>query len=138
MKKKKLTDVIFTGAISEWDKSGKFLFCSDVLINPGEVGLSVNHAFCFDLLVVTQKEGQTGPYHGPEIEYLINGEAGFMCANGDKEQMAHKIKEIFRNDLYFGHGAGTYCEQHLSLRMIIDGIKDAISFVTKNREVKRK
>lgn len=129
---KKLKDVIFTDAISEWEKSGKFLFCSDVLINPGEVGLSVNHAFCFGLPVVTQKKGEIGPYHGPEIEYVVNGQTGFLCDNGDKEQMAQKIIEIFKNDLYFGHRASTYCKQNLSLRIMIDGIKDAISFVTKN------
>lgn len=131
--KKKLTDVVFTGKISEWEKSGKFLFCSDVLLNPGYIGLSTNHALCFGLPVVTQKRGRRGPYHSPEIEYIISGQTGFLCDNGDKEQMAQKIIEFFKNDLYFGHRASTYCKQNLSLRIMIDGIKDSIDSVRKKQ-----
>lgn len=135
---KKLTDIIFTGKILGWGKSGKFLFCSDVLINPGEVGLSVNHAFCFGLPVVTQKKGETGPYHGPEIEYVVNGQTGFLCDNSDKKQMAQKIIDIFKNDLRFDHSVSTYCKQNLSPRIMIDGIKEAVFFVTKNDGVNLK
>ena len=129
---KKLTDIVFTGKISEWGKSGKFLFCSDVLINPGEVGLSVNHAFCFALPVVTQKKGEAGPYHGPEIEYIVDGQTGFLCDNGDKEQMAQKITEILKSDLCFGRRASNYCKQNLSLETMVKGMVNAIDYVSLN------
>ena len=49
-------NVVFHGAIYNDLKNGELLYCSDLMIMPGPVGLSVNHAFNFDCPVITYKQ----------------------------------------------------------------------------------
>ena len=83
----KIDNYTMTGAIHDELMLGKYLFISDLMLMPGYVGLAVNHAFSFNIPVVSFKEGVNGPYHSPEIEYLISGETGYLAK-------AYNIKEI--------------------------------------------
>lgn len=71
-------DVVFYGAIFDDAQSGKILYFSDVMVMPGYIGLAINHAYCFDLPVVTYRQGPNGPFHSPEIDYLEDGETGML------------------------------------------------------------
>ena len=126
---KHLRDIIFTGGISDWVKSGMYLYVSDVMVMPGYVGLSVNHAFCFGLPVITQHSSDDGPYHSPEVEFIENGKTGFICKTGDKVEMAAAVVKVFENRDYFRKSTINYCENHLSLETMVDGIKKALDFV---------
>lgn len=76
----KLQDnVKFYGAIYDERVSGKLLYCSDLMIMPGYLGLSVNHAFCFDCPVVSLKQKEDGPFHSPEVEYIIQNKTGYLA-----------------------------------------------------------
>lgn len=65
----KITDEVFLKPIFEE---------SNVFINPGYVGLSINHSFFYGLPLITLKNKGNGPFHSPEIDYLIDGYNGFM------------------------------------------------------------
>ena len=56
-------DFFFYGEIHDDQKSGELLYASDIMVMPGYVGLSINHAFCFNCPVATFEQGPNGPFH---------------------------------------------------------------------------
>ena len=70
-------NVVFHGAIHDDVKTGEILFACDMMVMPGYLGLSVNHAFCFDCPVMSFEQQKNGPFHSPEVEYVINNKTGF-------------------------------------------------------------
>lgn len=119
----------FLGAKNEWDESAPYLFASDVMVIPGCVGLSVNHVFCLGVPVITQETSENGPFHGPEVEYIVNGETGFICKNGDQNLMADRVIECFEKRTFFQKKTLQYCESELSIETMVAGIKAGINFV---------
>lgn len=81
----------FHGAIYDERTIGELLFCSDLMVLPGECGLSVVHALSFGTPVVTFKSDEKGPFHGPEIEYVIDSKTGFLIEKGNLNQMSETI-----------------------------------------------
>ncbi|MCK4798026.1 MAG: glycosyltransferase family 4 protein, partial [Spirochaetes bacterium] len=90
-------NIFFHGSIYDDIKTGELLFCSDMMILPGALGLSVNHSFCFGCPVVSFKRGENGPFHGPEVEYVINGNTGFLAKNYDIDDMTKIIYNYLVN-----------------------------------------
>jgi len=127
-----LNAVLFAGAVSDWKLSASYMFASDVLVNPGEVGLSVNHAFCLGLPVVTQEAGPEGPFHGPEATFIRQGENGFFVAKDDVHQMAAYASAIFADRERWYSQTVAYAERELSVDKMIEGIRGAIAWVTKH------
>jgi len=128
-------NVRFWGNISDDIFLGKLLFSSDIMIIPGDIGLSVAHSFCFDCPVVTQKQGKEGPFHGPEIEYLINGVTGFLVEYGNNGKMANTISNylLSSNDVKdrFKDNIRKMIENKCSIDSMIDGFKKAIDYCQK-------
>ena len=128
-------NVRFWGNISDDIFLGKLLFSSDIMIIPGDIGLSVVHSFCFDCPVVTKKQGKEGPFHGPEIEYLINGVTGFLVEYGNNGKMANTISNylLSSNDVKdrFKDNIRKMIENKCSIDSMIDGFKKAIDYCQK-------
>ena len=128
-------NVRFWGNISDDIFLGKLLFSSDIMIIPGDIGLSVVHSFCFDCPVVTKKQGKEGPFHGPEIEYLINGVTGFLVEYENDYNIAtviidfllssREVKDRFKKNIR------KVIEEKYSIDSMIDGFKKAIDFCQK-------
>lgn len=91
-------NINFRGAVIDDLAMGKLLFASDLMVMPSRLGLSIVHSFCFDIPVLSQKVGENGVSHGPEIEYLKDGKTGFLTAYGDNELMAKTAIDYFLND----------------------------------------
>ncbi len=91
------SNIFFHGAVFDERRIGQFLFCSDLMVMPGELGLSINHAFCFDCPIISFKTGKFGPFHGPEIEYVINNKTGFLIEYDNIDLMTKKIIEYLNN-----------------------------------------
>jgi len=87
----------FWGSIVDDEKTGKLLFASDLMVMPGRLGLAIVHSFCFDCPVVSQKQGVNGPFHGPEIEYLIHGKTGYLVDYGNNQKIAEVIVDYLRD-----------------------------------------
>lgn len=79
------------GAIYDEKELSKILYISDLVINPGYVGLNVNHAYCFNIPIFTFNQGKYGPFHSPEIEYVKNFETGFFAEPYNYSQLADLI-----------------------------------------------
>ncbi|TET09974.1 MAG: glycosyltransferase [Candidatus Atribacteria bacterium] len=128
-------NVRFWVSVSDDIFLGKLLFSSDLMVLPGYMGLSVVHSFCFDCPVATQIQGKQGPFHSPEIEYLINGKTGFLVEYGNNDKMAgvvsnyllssENVKDKFKNNIR------KMIEDKCSIENMIDGFKKAIDFCQK-------
>jgi glycosyltransferase involved in cell wall biosynthesis len=131
-------NVRFWGSISDDIFIGKLLFSSDLMIIPGYLGLSIVHSLCLDCPVVTQKQGKNGPFHSPEIEYLINGETGFLVEYGNNNRIADVVlKYLFsRKDIKdkFKNNIRNMLKERCSIDNMMDGFKKAIDYCKKSEE----
>lgn len=88
----------FHGAEYDEFKNGAMLFASDLMILPGAIGLSVNHALAFLCPVITLKRNENGPFHGPEEEYIIDGQTGFFIEEHSARAIALKTIEYLNDN----------------------------------------
>jgi glycosyltransferase involved in cell wall biosynthesis len=130
--------VKFHGAIYDERQSGEYLFASDMMIMPGYLGLAVNHAFVFDVPVVSFAQTETGPFHSPEIEYVKNGETGFLVPNLSIEAMAATIEFYLKTPTLQGEMKKYIrhkMEHELTIDNMVKGFTDAIDFVLNKKLV---
>jgi len=124
--------VIFHGAIYENDKLSKLLFASDLMINPGYVGLNVNHAFCFNLPIFTFSKGESGPFHSPEVVYVKHGKTGFFADPFNYMQLANMMEnylmmkelqtEVSRNILKL-------VNDEMAFENMVNGFKECFNYL---------
>jgi glycosyltransferase involved in cell wall biosynthesis len=133
-------DVIFHGAVYDEIKTGEILFCSDLMIIPGFVGLAVNHAFCFNCPVATFKQIGLNPPHSPEVEYIIDKKTGFLVE-------PHSIEALVDRVTLYLESPGLRNEMQTEIRNLIEnvcsvekmteGVIDAINYNTKKGASKK-
>lgn len=73
----------------------RYFSLADVTLLPGVVGLGIVDSFVFGTPMVTiDRRG-----HGPEIEYLVNGENGIIVeATATPDAYAERVVALFRDD----------------------------------------
>lgn len=86
-------DFYFHGAVHDNEKSGTLLYACDLMVLPGDLGLSANHAFCFGCPVVSFKQVNGFPAHGPEIEYVVHNHTGFLVEEHNAKALAAVINQ---------------------------------------------
>jgi hypothetical protein len=90
---------------------------------PGHSGLSVNHAFSYGRPYVTLQ----GPSHAPELEYLDNGENGYLL-DEDFETNCHTINNLLSNRTLLER----FCEnanqkgEYLSVQKWVEKMKQSL------------
>ncbi|MBK8501583.1 MAG: glycosyltransferase family 4 protein [Saprospiraceae bacterium] len=134
-------NIYFHGEIQDDEKTGEMLFASDMLVMPGYVGLSVNHALNFDCPVVTFKQKTEGPFHSPEISYVFDGKTGFIVENHTPKALAQTIEKYLfdpsKKDRMKTHIRDTVVNK-CSIHHFTAGFKDAIDYSTnKSKEYPR-
>jgi glycosyltransferase involved in cell wall biosynthesis len=125
--------VKFYGAIYDDTQTGELLFASDILIVPNNIGLSVNHAFSFNCPVVTFAENNV-VNHGPEIEYVVHNETGFVVPDTSVEKMSDTILDYLQNERMqrrMKNNIQQKIEHELTTENMVKGFTDAIQFVLK-------
>jgi glycosyltransferase involved in cell wall biosynthesis len=84
-------DICFHGALYDEERIGEILYCSDLMIIPGALGLSINHALNYDCPVVSFKNLGNGPFHSPEAEYIEKYNTGFLVEEKNLEAISDVI-----------------------------------------------
>ena len=123
--------VTFHGAVYDDQKSGAFLYASDMMIMPGYLGLAVNHAFIFDCPVISFSQTEKGPFHSPEIEYVVENETGFLIPDLSVEKMANAIVAYLQNEplqLKTKENIRFKMENELTIENMVKGFTDAIEY----------
>lgn len=131
----KLSNIFLYGGIHDENISGKYLYASDIMVLPGCLGLSVNHAMCFDIPVVSFKQGLTGPFHGPEAEYVVDNKTGYLAKTGDVEDMGEWIisylKDIEKRK--FMHAEIRFAAREIfPKKKMVEGIVDSVLYTLKD------
>ena len=127
---KSLSRIYYHGEILDDRTTGEMLFTADLLVNPGYVGLSIVHGFCFGKPIVTCRTTATGPFHSPEIEYLRDNENGIFCESSI-ESIRDAVLSLLMNPeklCKFSESALITAIEHCSEKQFIDGFKDAINY----------
>ena len=120
-------EIRFLGAIPEYDRTAPYLYAADVLLNPGYLGLNVNHAFSFGLPVVSRRSPKAGiRFHSPEVDYLEPGENGELVESPTPEAFAQAVTAVVQDRDRYSGNARTFAEQHLTVDRMIDGLEAAI------------
>lgn len=129
-------DVIFYGAVYDDTFSGKILFASDLMVMPGYVGLAINHAYCFDLPVVTYAQGPDGPFHSPEIDYLEPGKTGLMTPSHNVDEMAEKIYSLAMNPGTLADYKANVSNkiEELRIERMEEGFSECIDYILNKRK----
>jgi len=130
--KKLNNNISFYGKIHDDELSGKLLYCSDLMVMPGALGLSINHAFCFGCPVVSFSQKKDGPFHSPEVEYIVNNKTGFLAQDFDefKDFIFNYLKNSDKQSLF--KKEIEYCINYIcSIENMIDGFKNAVFYTMK-------
>ncbi|MEM8487976.1 MAG: glycosyltransferase [Bacteroidota bacterium] len=132
--KKQLQHVQFLGAISDLHASAPYIFAADIMLQPGYVGLVVNHAFALGVPVVTQEAPGNLPFHGPEVESIEHGSNGMIVARNNMEAMQAALKQVTHNQEVFSQAATTYAETKLTMDNQVDGLIAAIAHAEQTKK----
>ena len=128
-----LEDVHFVGELNAPASSGPYLYACDVLVNPGYVGLSVNHALCFGLPVVTVRKGQRGPFHSPEVSYIEHELTGFFAESGSQPDLVEQTRKALSRADAMRPACIKFAEEQLSIDLMVRGHLEAIEYAIKLR-----
>ena len=129
-------DFYFHGSVHDPVINGALLYISNIMVIPGYLGLSVNHAFCFDCPVISFKEKKGYPAHSPEAEYVINNKTGFLVEEHKPEAMAEAINKLLINkelEIEIKKNVRDAIENNLTLEKMVSGVIDCINYVTDDK-----
>ncbi|MEZ6123686.1 MAG: glycosyltransferase family 4 protein [Planctomycetaceae bacterium] len=82
---------VFTGAIYDEQQLAPWMLSSAALVYPGNMGLSLLHAFGYGLPVITGNRKQG---HGPEIHALRHGWNGLFFRDGDVTDLLNQCRSV--------------------------------------------
>lgn len=125
-------NVTFHGATHDSVKNGTILFASDMMVMPGYLGLSVNHAFCFDCPVMSFVQKEKGPFHSPEVEYVINNETGFLLEEHSADSLALALNNYLNKEelqIKIKKNIQIMVSEVFPIEKMVKGFDDAISYV---------
>lgn len=123
-------DVHFPGAISDPLKAAPWLAASDVLLNPGYVGLSLNHAMLMGTPVVAPEPPPHERFHSPEWDFLVDGENGVKAKTDSVDDLVAAVGRVFQDREGFRQRTIDFADAHLSSSRMIDGLLAAIRHVS--------
>lgn len=124
----------FYGAIYQETELAKYIYASDIMINPGNIGLSIVHAFSCGCPVASFYEGNNGPNHSPEYEYLEHFKTGFLAKPFNIEALCSYIIQYLNDDELqnqIKNEVDRCMKDKCSIDKMLQGFDDCISYLQK-------
>lgn len=128
------SNVCFHGSIYDDYKNGELLYSSDLMVMPGELGLSVNYAFNFNCPVLSFLKIDNFPAHGPEVEYVKNDETGFLLGDHTESALAICIANYLNDDTVQNRmrkNVYDFSKSVCNVENMIQGLRDCIEQIEK-------
>ena len=122
-----------TGAITDLAESAPWIAAADALVNPGYLGLSVNHAFSLGVPVVAPAPAPSGAGHSPEWAYVRGGHNGILTNDAEVNTMTDAVSQILEHSASWQQRAASFAREHLSLDRMVAGLMEALSLVPSAR-----
>lgn len=111
--------IIMPGAEYDESKLAAYYHSADAAVFSGAVGLSVNHALAYGLPVIAFARTPEGPFHHPEIAYVIDGVTGRRVPTYSDEAMIGALREFLTQypdpKAAFASSIRTYVQENLTL-----------------------
>jgi glycosyltransferase involved in cell wall biosynthesis len=122
------------GASFDEAETAPHMLSADLFVMAGRIGLAINHALAYDLPVMAFERVPSGPQHGSEIGYLVDGVTGFTIRDACEHGFARKLVDVFSN----GHdwkerlrpALRDYVQRNMVIDRMLDGFRAADAFVT--------
>lgn len=129
---KNIKNIILTGSLSLEDvDTSLYLFCSDILLIPGWLGLAINHGFYFGLPVIgVTPNGYLN--HGPEVEYILHENNGYLMSNYETDSFEKAFRIVDKNLSHYKSNAKEYANKNLKIDNMISAYINAINKVKNN------
>lgn len=127
---------IFHGSLYDEMDIGRIMTKADLVIIPGEAGLSVNHSLLYDVPVATFSNVGNGPFHGPEIEHIIQNKTGFLVPENDFDQLSKVVQKYLCNTELKKKMKGyiqDYADQKLRIGMMTEKFINSIKVALETR-----
>lgn len=113
----------------------RYFLSSDLVVFPGAVGLSVNHALAYGVPVMAFDRTTEGPDHGPEIAYVKDGVTGRRVPEFSNEALLEALRGFFsahpdpKSD--FGETIRKYVDDNLTLDSMVDDFGHVRAFLAR-------
>lgn len=123
-------DFHLLGDVREPRELTAWLLCSDLVVNPGDMGLTATDALFAGVPVVLAHAGFRGPYHGPEWRYLRDSVGGIFARDRSDGAFADAIAEYLARPVEQRRALGEACtrhaEEHLGIEPMVRGILELL------------
>jgi len=132
IRKKKIKNVIFHGAIYEDINKYKFIYISDLFVMPGSMGLAVNESIALGCPIMTLNPYYFNIVHGPEVESIINYKTGFLAKSVSEcvDQIVAYLKDRNLQNKMRKYSFDFFSKE-LTINKMLDGFVNAINYVSK-------
>jgi glycosyltransferase involved in cell wall biosynthesis len=127
VRERNLKHVQFLGALPLIEQSAPYVFAADMTVIPGYVGLVANHSLCLVVPLVTQEAPDDLPFHGPEVESVIDGVTGFVTRR-DPDALLEGVKRVLSDREDFADRAIRYARDNLTSEGMVRGLVGAIDY----------
>jgi glycosyltransferase involved in cell wall biosynthesis len=128
-------EVLFKGEITDSAELARTLYCADLCINPGCLGLSVVDCLFSGLPVLSVFPGPRGPYHGPEWANVIEGRTGWLARDTTDEAVAQLALEYLSRSANERARVEQDCmdraESTLGIGPMVDGFLETLGRIRK-------
>jgi glycosyltransferase involved in cell wall biosynthesis len=108
---------------------------ADICSIPGHVGLGLNQAFFWGLPMVTERGNQP-----PEIDYLRDGENGFIVPEDDRRALRDRLLLLIDNDKErrrMSENARRDILRHASIEGMFDGFLSCVRYLSRRSSATR-
>lgn len=119
--------ISFLGSIYDEEILSIYYYISDVFVMPSWVGLSIVHAFCYHLPIITEKSD----LHAPEIQYFYNNYNGLYYEKDNHLSLCKTMYEILNDRtklIQFKKNAFDTVNEQASIDTMIEQINNAINY----------
>jgi glycosyltransferase involved in cell wall biosynthesis len=106
---------------------------ADLFVLAGAAGLSVNHALAYGLPVLAFRRTPKGPFHHPEICYVIEGVTGWLVDEFADHAFAARLVEVVQHPLRprerLGAMIDRFVDENLTLDHLVDDLRRIVEHV---------
>lgn len=132
--------VRLVGASFDEAETARHMLSADLFVMAGRIGLAINHALAYDLPVMAFERVPSGPQHGSEIGYLVEGVTGFYVRDASEDGFSRKLIDVFANGNDWKErlrpALRDYVQRHLVLDRMVDGFRAADAFVAERSKAR--
>jgi glycosyltransferase involved in cell wall biosynthesis len=108
----------------------KYILFADVVVLPGQGGLSINHALACGKPIIATEEAYS-PNTISVYDYIKNGFNGYVADINNIDDLASKISLVLYDEMHYKSlctGAFTKAEE-ISIEKMVDSFEKSIQYV---------